>query len=907
MSEASAPIPVVLPLKEYKGDLKELIHSRLGVTYGHWQSLPGPFLFLLDGLNEVTPAIANSVAADLARVIEQVKQTSCMLALRADLVHPVVWPFSIQCYRLVGLGLAQIQELAELVLPSESVAPFMQEVLKRATGRSSSHLFALPFVVHYAAEVFREEKRLPGSLGAILERVLKHRFERNQELETHHKTSPIPYSTLQHVSSAVAFHMRVVLGRASITRTELEALLFRIKLEGQEVFGLGGISDTELLNVLLRHEHLTASRDTFSFQHDLFAGFLAARQLAKEWRLHLGTLQTHSADDAWRFAGRFLGESEALELITTVAADDPYLAAKIASEIGAEAKVASAFLALEGRWLSSDLRAWIWMLSLATLGGDAVRAVLRRIRDSAARSTRRGQATRALAMTGDAATLRDVHIRADHETSPGTSGGDIAIWEEDVPPLAALSLARSTLAAAEPHARVGASIRTVARYGTLQDAPLLERTLRTAVDSTAFSYAAQALRKHAPQAAHRILNELLPQSDVFRRLKIFDILADDEQPIDTAWLVNLALLDKQRVIAEFGVDEANAIALRDRAIATLGRATLADEDRATIVRAITDRTNHAPAWTLATDHELEAVDELAVQAAMAAASGGENIDIGYACRFARRREFSEAHRDRIIEAVRAYLRNESELFEWDTVEALEYLAHEGLQADVIPVVARLFERWVEAKVDVQRGLSSGITVKRGIFGSAALDEMDLDMLFTRYRDLFPAYTQSLPLLLRVTLLRFPTFDSASHDAQSKLLRGIPESVLDQELLGLDSVKKRTSAMRKLAPYGPTPARADALKEAIREASHLKGILQAARLMWNEQVACAAVGGVIEIDWSHEFANMTVDDLIRNAPPFDRELVARVLDPVLKERLSENSREVLEAWRDIGQRRDPQPP
>src|SRR5690606_28217536 len=144
----------------------------------------------------------------LARIFEQVKQTSSMLALREDLVHPVVWPIPTKSYRLVGLGPAQIQELAELALPTESVAPFMQEVLKHATSRSSSRPFSLPFVVRYAAEVFRDEKRLPDSLGEILERVLKHRFERNQEIETHHRAPPVPYSTLQYVSSVVAFHMR---------------------------------------------------------------------------------------------------------------------------------------------------------------------------------------------------------------------------------------------------------------------------------------------------------------------------------------------------------------------------------------------------------------------------------------------------------------------------------------------------------------------------------------------------------------------------------------------------------------------------------------------------------------------------------------------------------------------------
>jgi len=832
----------VLPLKEYKADLNDLIHGRLGITHGHWQSLPGPFLLLLDGLNEVTPAIAHSVAGDLARIIERVKHTSCMVALRADLAHPVVWPIPTRCYRLLGLGPAQIQELAELVLPSEAVASFMQHVLKYATSRATSRLFSLPFVVRYAAEVFREEKRLPGSLGEILEKVLQHRFERNQEIETHHDVSPVPYSTLRHVSSAVAFHMRVALGRAAITRAEIETLLLRIKSEGQGVFGLGELSDTDLLNVLLRHEHLTASRDTFSFQHDLFGGFLAARQLANEWRSHLATLETHSADDAWRFVGRFLGESEALELITTVATHDPLLAAHIASQIGAEAKVLTAFLDLERTWLSSDLRAWIWMLSLATLGGDASRAALRRIHDSASGSMRRGQATRALAMTGDPAVLREVHARADHETHPGTSGGDIAIWEDDVAPLTALSLARSKLAAAQPRTRIGASLRTIARYGTAQDAPLLERALRTTIAPSAFTYAAQALRRHAPQAAHRVLNELLPQADVFHRVRIFNMLADDDQPVDTAWLVNLALLDKKRVIAEFGVDEANAIAVRERAIAALEPTTLTDNDKSAIVRAIAERTSHAPAWTLAADHELEAVDELALRAAIAAASGGDTVDIGYACRFARRREVSDDVRERFIEAVCAYLRNESELFEWDTVEALEYLAHEGLQADALPVVARLFERWVGAMVAAQGGRPSGITIKQGMFGPGPLDEMDLALLFTRYRDLFPAYAESLPWQLRVKLLRFPTLDSASHEAQSKLLHGIPGDVLDHELIGLDSVKKRTSAMRKLAPHGATQARADALQEAIQEARHLSGVLKAAELMWDERVARAAVAG-----------------------------------------------------------------
>jgi hypothetical protein len=50
--------------------------------------------------------------------------------------------------------------------------------------------------------------------------------------------------------------------------------------------------------------------------------------------------------------------------------------------------------------------------------------------------------------------------------------------------------------------------------------------------------------------------------------------------------------------------------------------------------------------------------------------------------------------------------------------------------------------------------------------------------------------------------------------------------------------------------------------------------------------------------------MIVDDLIRNAPPFDRDMVGRVIDPALQCDISDYSREVLDAWRDFGQRRDP---
>lgn len=909
-ADASAPLPIVLSLSRYRTDLDDMIHRCLGITYGHWRSLPGPFLLFLDGLSEVSASVASAVASDLTDIAGTNVTVSSVISMRGSgLAQPVVLPVPYTCYRLAGLGIAQIQQIAALALPEESVASFMDAVLKRTTHASGSQLFALPFVVRYAAELFREHGELPHTLGELLERVLKRRFERNQELEPHQTAKPVALSTLTHLAGALAFHMRVSLGRGALRREELEDAVRRIKAEGKNVFGLDELADSEVIGVLIRHEYLSVSDDTFTFQHDLLAGFLAAHRLAAGWRPQVETLRTHSADDAWRFVGRYIVDDERIELIDTVAAEDPYLAAQMAVEMGPNEAIVARFLALENSWSTSELRSWIWMCALAVLNTDAVRTALRRIRDSVTRgSLRHVQATRALVMAGDEEVLGDVQRLADQQYRPGISGGDIAIWEDDAPALMALSLARSKLASTRPTDRIGASIKTVERFGGQQDGASLEVVLRQTSDSDAFLYAARALRKLDPVRAKRVLREAPVAADIWRRLHVLEMLASDGETIDTDWLLDVALADPKQVIAEFSFEPPDARAVQQRALRVLEAAVLTPENEARLVDAFesADLSRRQVAWQLATAHELELADELAVCAVEAAAAGGPIRDVAQACRFAVRRELPDELRTRFDTAVRLYTKDESELFEWDMVDALEYMTKRGMEADVAPRIRRVLELWVEAHDALSAGLVPKVArPKRGAFAGKPIDDTTLDFWFGWYRELFARHAEAIPATVRVKVMGLDPIDAGSHRAQRELLRNIPGSVLDEHLARLQTPQERTAAVVKLATYGPTVLRMSALREGIRDGVSLKSLLNAAKEMWDEDVAAAVVEGVVEIDWSrHEYPSIITDELMRNAPSFDRRSVARVIEPALSRQLTPNSREVLEAWRTFGLKRDP---
>lgn len=636
--EASAdpgrPLPILLPLARYDGDLRGLIESSLWIRRGRWSSVSESFLLLCDGLDEIPDGLAQRFLNDLGDLMTE-SRIAVVISLRSSgLRHQVSFPRLGPCWALRLLGMRDAVGIAERELVGDERERFLGEFRRVLDVRHASPL-ALPFGLAVAIRVFRDTGHIPDSLGAFVDAVFSGRLRRNREEQ---RTRPLPPAlrevadeTVRELASAVAFELRIVRRRAAVPVKEAQAAVAAAlaSLKAAGVFGAATLSDVDAFTLATHYEILERlPNDTVRFAHDLLADRLASHRLADMWREHLAVLEETLADDAWVFAAPLVTREQREVFVNAVASVDIVLAARCVAAIGPDAitGLEPAVLALDE---SNEMLAAVQSASaMSVLGSDACVGRLRQRAAEPPGSHRWYQGQRGLALLGDPATLRAVLDEHDRfSVGPVTvSGGTLPLWWI-APPRIALGLTRDKLDAAQYAQALGLSLRTVAAYGDRADIDRVLRVLNGTSLLGNFYAAGHCLYKLDKETAVATLSGMLADPANPNWLHCAELLPAHGSVVDTS-----RVFDDWRASSETEPHAAERhveILTRHRLPPDAEQYLRSDYERAMPAR-------RGDIWRLATAHSLGSFDDVACRIL---ATGEPRAELGLAARFGGVRTF----------------------------------------------------------------------------------------------------------------------------------------------------------------------------------------------------------------------------------------------------------------------------
>ena len=117
----NAPLPVIVHLGTVLGTLDESIQAALHVKHGHWSAIPGHLLLLLDGIEDMAPAILTAMSRELKELGPRVSVV--VTSRSAGPQAPVVIP-SAEAWHVRPLGPSEVAELVSLVLDRPACGRF---------------------------------------------------------------------------------------------------------------------------------------------------------------------------------------------------------------------------------------------------------------------------------------------------------------------------------------------------------------------------------------------------------------------------------------------------------------------------------------------------------------------------------------------------------------------------------------------------------------------------------------------------------------------------------------------------------------------------------------------------------------------------------------------------------------
>jgi len=898
--EDEPAIPIFVQLSSYLGDLRKNIHEALGISNGVWTSLPGRFLLLLDGLDEIPFGLAQKLLDELAPLLETGRIAAVVTLRDTGLRSPVALRRFGHSLKLRPITFRQSIEIAQGIIPADRRQDFLDQLRARLRV-FERELLLRPFGFATACKIFLGTGSLPADSEALLEGIFQRRLHRNrmraQAIEE--RLREVPDSTIRKIAAQVAFEVRVQMQRASLDEEEWYAVVARAvaALKASSTAGISALSDLDV-QVLLRHYELVdvLPEGRFRIVHDLLADLLAAPFLAARWEAHVSHLQQMVGSEVWLHAARLVPEAQWRAFLTTIYAIDPILAARCAKAIGPLATSLLEPLVLNDEARETPLSISQTSACMAILGTPTCLVRLQdRLASEPTDSKRYHQALLALAWHGDLAVLNGIlaHEEPGLSSDFGISSGYLDAWWSG-PPAAILSLARARIDASSRDPRIVLSLRTIQSFGDDTD---LDRVTAVAIGSSSlatFYAAGNCLHALAPAYATRVFEAALPALPVKDALPFMEILSKVMQrSVDITPLLPEVLEGDPPWSQEAGMD-------RDRILKLVCEQELPAGWEVWLRSAYesADQYQRADLWQIATAHRLPAFDDLAFEIA------DRTDEFGLAANFAKVRSWSAEQQARFAELCKVRIASASG-DEWFVARALEFLLIKGMRQDVatfvIHLLARFGSRHNEARRRSRERAQSRISERADDHEAFRLWRVipSLVEIAEQIVDLLPASLKLEIVGYDLSMTGDPTRRARVHIAST-----LPPSEIDVVLSKITDAEDRIRVLSDLSELGSTPARVELLcgdlPRVLGQLALDRHLALAVDRLWSTSVAGAVVRAMATTMWPPPFgprlARETIDVV---AARITREIATSIVHPQIAEASNPESREIVAWWYELG--------
>lgn len=800
-------LPVQVSLKAFATSVHALITRALGIDAGDWLSLPHTMLLLCDGIDEMPPAQYGVAINEIQDLVA--RGHGCVLSLRdLGLAAPIELAVPCDAWSIAPLHGRQIFDVAGRALSPPQDRAFQDAVRERLHGDYGGQIFTVPFWLAAAGAVFEETNSLPVGKSQLVESLVAYGFRRNQaRLATSEpRLAQIPLDTIRALADGVAYRVRVVEQRASVSEAVARSIVRETasELAARGTFGLDGIDDLNAWLLATAYDVLHIDGETASLSHDLIADYLASAALAGTWRQRLDHLKSPIGHDAWAFAAPRLDAAELPEYLRTVAERDLPLAARCAMEIPDPT----------GRRLVEELAADALMrggrfdVATGALALSFLRdaSAIEKLRAPPRTTENAFYIRRALCLAGDLPMLTEILGEADRFASGpfNSSGGDIALFAE-APPTPALQLARARVDAVEDDGRLAVSVRTIHRYGDASDADRVEALLHKIDEGTTWYAAVSCLNRLAPDRAVRFALNGVAAQDGPLVLRHYRVLSELGVEYDAGPLID-ALLG----IPLARPPEPGDLHAADELKKILSRSVISSSAESALLLGFQSHPDtRGEIWQVAIARGLPAFDQIAWQSVAAPADPGH----GFAAQFASSRDWPRENQLNFGRDGLARARERLKIpgaFEWHGTRLCDYAIDVGLAQDAATIIVEFVAARIDRRiqfVDEKHGRAAGSQGDQG-------DPLpEAEYIFMKY-----AFGSILPLVARVAahvpgelklkLARAGVgTDENTCAAYRAILRGLPDADIDRVIASYVEQFEQAEALACVAELsGQTAAR-----------------------------------------------------------------------------------------------------
>jgi len=302
-----AKVPVLIALRNYgPARLEELVSAQL--CYHGFSSDPAflgdvlrsvPFIFLLDGLDEVSSRWRRDFINELILLRERYPEHAIVVTTRKQPEPPIIEGFKV--YEIQALDFTAIQAFARCYLGNNYQYAFLSQIEERKL----SDFIQVPLLLALCLIIFRSERVAFDSLADIYRKTVelyKNRWESSKR--RNHVAEPLDWEILESSMSMLAYQMVANGAGYSVSRQGAVQIL-KDTVDGFKKSHRWSYKHTvfDLLNQLLAHNFLESFGNEINFWHASFRDFFAALFIAN---LPWEQVTEHVKSKDWALATAFL-------------------------------------------------------------------------------------------------------------------------------------------------------------------------------------------------------------------------------------------------------------------------------------------------------------------------------------------------------------------------------------------------------------------------------------------------------------------------------------------------------------------------------------------------------------------------------------------------------------------------
>lgn len=289
-SDKDSSLPIYLSFDKCDDDINITINNELMINFSTWQSIPGNFLFVFDGLNEIDQFKRKKVIDQINNIVKNNSTRIRILittrkpaSINTSLIIPFIKKNNI--YKVDKLNNNHIDDLIDLHFDKSERTRFIVEFNKKINS-INQFFIQQPFGLQIIINFYKSSNFFPESIEQLISEYYKKRYERNREyfITTNTNFENLLYSSFLSYIEQLAYLWRIVYKYHNLTEEKACALIFEtLEIVKQKVFGFSNLSENDIYELLLKNEILINDHNYIYFQHDIFADFFAAKQFASSW------------------------------------------------------------------------------------------------------------------------------------------------------------------------------------------------------------------------------------------------------------------------------------------------------------------------------------------------------------------------------------------------------------------------------------------------------------------------------------------------------------------------------------------------------------------------------------------------------------------------------------------------